>query len=338
MVAGSQDQGSTLPPVARALAASWANSTLRNYNRGIATFARWCDDKGIPEACRLPACEDLLCEFAADSGGVRSGSSARNLLAGVRALHLYLGLPYAGGIRLLQVLRGVENLRPAESRRAARAPVTVELLCALARSLSPGSGFDAACFAAATAAFWCQARLGEFLSDSASVHDPAKFPSRCNLGPPATAKGSRSLHLPWTKTTRTAGASIVICRQVGPADPIAAMEYHLALNDMPPYFPLFAYTANGSIIALTKKRFLDRCNSVWGALLSHELSGHCFRIGGTTELLLRGISPHVVKALGRWSSDAFLRYWRSTDALAHLHLEDSSEPSSSSSALPSLAA
>jgi hypothetical protein len=39
---------------------------------------------------------------------------------------------------------------------------------------------------------------------------------------------------------------------------------------------------------------MAHCNSVWGPTIPRELSGHCFRIGGTTELLLRGVAPHDV--------------------------------------------
>jgi hypothetical protein len=322
------------PLLSQVLAASWADSTLKNYNRGIAAFSAWCDTKGVAAHLRLPASEALLCEFAASSAGIHSGSSARNALAGLRALHLLLGVPYQGGTRLAQALKGVENLRPPNSRRPPRPPVTVHLLDILALNLCPTSPLDVACLAVATSAFWSQARLGELLPVSHFVHDPSKLPSRSDLGAPATARGSRSLHLPWSKTTRSAGASIVICRQQGLSDPIAALEAHLALNDPPPHLPLFAFSADGRFAALTKRKFLARCNAAWGPLVAHDLTGHCFRIGGTTELLLRGTPPHVVKALGRWSSDAFLRYWRSTDALAHIHVEDSLAPSSSSAPHP----
>ncbi|KAF9218783.1 hypothetical protein BS17DRAFT_642718, partial [Gyrodon lividus] len=61
---------------------------------------------------------------------------------------------------------------------------------------------------------------------------------------------------------------------------------------------------------LTQKKFLARCNSIWTSKGIPVSAGHSFRIGGTTELLLAGVPPDIVKALGRWSSDAFLCYWR----------------------------
>jgi hypothetical protein len=69
-------------------------------------------------------------------------------------------------------------------------------------------------------------------------------------------------------------------------------------------------------ILLYKKPFLARCNSILAANGLGRITGHCFRIGGTTELLMVGVHPDAVKKLGRWKSDAFLRYWRKDQDLA----------------------
>jgi hypothetical protein len=44
-------------------------------------------------------------------------------------------------------------------------------------------------------------------------------------------------------------------------------------------------------------------------MLAHVL-GHSFCIGGAIELLLTGVPPEVVAAIGGWTSLAFLLYWR----------------------------
>ncbi|KAF8573828.1 hypothetical protein K439DRAFT_1280376, partial [Ramaria rubella] len=41
--------------------------------------------------------------------------------------------------------------------------------------------------------------------------------------------------------------------------------------------------------------------------------------GGMMELLLASVHPDVVKAMGRWSSDSFLVYWRLLGELTPLH-------------------
>jgi hypothetical protein len=97
---------------------------------------------------------------------------------------------------------------------------------------------------------------------------------------------------------------------------------HLSLNKIPPELPLFSFHSPQGIRCLTKRKLLARCNEIWSAAGIPTASGHSFRIGGTTELLLAGVSPSVVQSLGRWSSDAFLRYWRSLELIAPLHIEN----------------
>jgi len=49
---------------------------------------------------------------------------------------------------------------------------------------------------------------------------------------------------------------------------------------------------------------------VWSNASLPPLSGHSFRIGGTTRMLLLGIDPFIIMAQGHWKSTAFLEYWR----------------------------
>ncbi|EJD32358.1 hypothetical protein AURDEDRAFT_42834, partial [Auricularia subglabra TFB-10046 SS5] len=67
---------------------------------------------------------------------------------------------------------------------------------------------------------------------------------------------------------------------------------------------------DGRLIPLTKRAFLSRLNEIWAAAGMQSVSGHCFRIGGTTALLRMGVDTEVVKLGGRWKSDSFLGYWR----------------------------
>jgi hypothetical protein len=85
---------------------------------------------------------------------------------------------------------------------------------------------------------------------------------------------------------------------------------------------LFSYSSVHGPSVLSKQLFLQRCNTIWSALGYPRTTGHCFRIGGTTELLILGTPPDVVKATGRWSSDSFLRYWRSLEEIAPRHIRN----------------
>ena len=60
---------------------------------------------------------------------------------------------------------------------------------------------------------------------------------------------------------------------------------------------------------------LERCNKVWELEALGSRTGHGFRIGGTTHLLLLGINPWVIMVQGQWSSQVFLGYWRQCEEI-----------------------
>ncbi|KAG1892145.1 hypothetical protein F4604DRAFT_1504552, partial [Suillus subluteus] len=69
----------------------------------------------------------------------------------------------------------------------------------------------------------------------------------------------------------------------------------------------FCYDAGRDrLVSLTKHKFLLVCNSVWAVHGLPRILGHCFRISGTTEVLLRNTPPHIVKVMGLWSPDSFV--------------------------------
>ena len=88
--------------------------------------------------------------------------------------------------------------------------------------------------------------------------------------------------------------------------------------------PFFAYkTADGGCARMTRPWFMARCNEIWREAGLPELTGHCFHIGGATELLLRGVPPEVVQKLGGWKSQAFLEYWRNVEDIIPLFISNS---------------
>jgi hypothetical protein len=124
---------------------------------------------------------------------------------------------------------------------------------------------------------------------------------------------SASFRIPWTKTTKEVGASVVLTAQRdSPLCPVAALKNHITVNNsIPGSFALFAYKTNsGEPKNLTKQEFLSFVTNIWSAAKLAHVLGHSFRIGGAVELLLAGVPPEVVAAIGGWTSLAFLLYWR----------------------------
>jgi hypothetical protein len=194
----------------------------------------------------------------------------------------------------------------------------------LDRHLSHTDTLDVCILAATKTALWGQCRLVEVLSPTATkLPPPSKLllTLRSHLKPPCTPSGSRMLHLAQTKKLGRKGEDIILCKQYGGSDPIDALTLHLSINVFGDDLPIFSYLTTSGIRFLTRTRLLERCNSIWTTYGLPLCSGHSFHIGGTMELLISHVLPDIVKMMGRWSSNSFLRYWRSLETLIPLHAE-----------------
>lgn len=118
-------------------------------------------------------------------------------------------------------------------------------------------------------------------------------------------------HLPVTKTAREGEDVAWGPEQELAIDPDTLLAEHFRINDPAQNGPLFAWRHPSGPRALTKSEFM-KCINTAAQLLDppQTLQGHGLRIGATLEYLLRGIPFETVKAIGRWSSDAFVLYLR----------------------------
>lgn len=307
--------------VTQAIHGAWAEPTLKRYTGAVKQFIRFCDAERVPEHLRFPADEFVLCAFAASSLGMHAGSTPRSRLAALKAWHITHNVEWKGSSRLRYVINGVHNFAPNSSKRHPRPPINASMLTQLVHNLDLDSPLDAAVAACAATAFWGQCRLGELLPSSSSAPPPTSLPLRSDLKKSLKNHLSCILHLPRTKTHRH-GQDVVLVDQRRPIDPISLLKNHIRVNNLHRDQPLFSFNSSGNFSILSKSVFLRRCNTIWLTLGYPRTTGHCFRIGGTTELLIAGTPPEIVKATGRWSSESFHRYWRSLDDIAPLHIRN----------------
>jgi hypothetical protein len=304
--------------ITQALENGWAKSTLAGYSQHVTHFLAFCKQEEVPAALQFPADEFVLCAYAASDAGRVSASTIQNRLSGLKAWHNAHGATWNGGLRLQVVINGAKNLAPSSSKKPPRPPITVAMLQRLFDGLDLTKPLDAAVAACALLAFWGQCRLGELLSTSALDLSTTSKPARSHFNHSTRSIGSHTLALPRTKTNRN-GEKVVLVPRSDSLDPISHVRSHLATSTLPSNLPLLAYSTPSGPRMLTKATFLARCNQVWMASGYPRTTGHSFRIGGTTELLTSGVPPDVVKSMGRWSSDSFLRYWRDLETIAPLH-------------------
>jgi hypothetical protein len=117
------------------------------------------------------------------------------------------------------------------------------------------------------------------------------------------------------------GEDIMVCRQHGPSDAISTLLLHLSVNIFNNDLPIFSYHTARSLQFLTWAKFLEHCNQIWSHHGLPSSLGHSFCISRTTEFLMSGVPPDIVKSMGHWSSDSFLHYWRLLEVVIPLHAE-----------------
>ncbi|KAG1838711.1 DNA breaking-rejoining enzyme [Suillus subalutaceus] len=299
--------------------------TRENYGAGLLRFHQFCNSQSIPESCRMPASDNLLALFIASWAGqlqqqrLRIGSLACTC-GTICIVHHGMVMPYYTCPQL-----GVKKLVPESSKCPHRPPVTLEHMHVLYHHLDLSNAFDASIFAVASVAFWSCCRLGELIMSSINSFDPSRHVARsANIThrSPANSISWSAFPIPWSKTPLSTGAKIILSRVDNLTNPMSALNHHISANAIiPPQAPSFAFeTASGGWAPMTRPWFLARCNQVWKGAGLLELTGHCFRIGGAMELLLRGVPPDVVAIQGCWKSRAFLEYWCNIDSILPLFL------------------
>ncbi|EJD33484.1 DNA breaking-rejoining enzyme [Auricularia subglabra TFB-10046 SS5] len=294
--------------------------TLATYSAGLLRFHEYCDEQNVPESDRMPASDFLLSSFVAHYAGKVSRSCVENWTAGLQLWHNLHDAPWHGARALCAVSKAVAKKVPPTSVRPRRPPVTVEHIRCLRRHLDLSNTCDAAVYAAAVFAFRGCCRLGEVVTPLRAPFDPSRQVSRASpvtFGRNPEGVSYTSIRLPWTKTAGVRGAEVVLTSSADDICPVLALRQHFSVNyDVPEDAPLFAWTAEpGSWKPMTRELLLSRCTEIWAANGLDKVQGHSFRIGGATDLLLRGVPPAVVAMQGRWSSRAFLQYWRNVEVI-----------------------
>lgn len=286
-------------------------------------FLLFCEELWISNDSPLLASEDLLAAWASSYVGRSSGETAGARISAIKKEHRRQAIPWSGGEK---IMKGIKEMRPASSFRIRRAPVTIDMLTDLDRGLKRTSGLDNCVRAICLLSFFSQLCSGDLLppSEDLSKFNPRHHATFSDIAESTAESGACCLHLPWSKTEKARGEDVWIPRQEAPLDPIRAIHKHFIKNNLEINHPISAYrNEHGKLVTLTRSKFIQRINHILRATNKgyHRITGHCFRIGGSTFYLASGVPLDVVKKFGRWRSRAFLEYLHYLDYLGALHIE-----------------
>ncbi|KAJ3978560.1 hypothetical protein F5890DRAFT_1560117 [Lentinula detonsa] len=262
----------------------------------------------------MPANKTLIVAFIGFHMGNVSGSCIKSWLSGLSAWHDMAGAPWPSSSRLIHFAQVSAKTAGAVHERARRNPITLAHMLALHVNLKFSLPFHCSIWAVACIAFWGCQHLGELIIPSKQGFDPKCHVSRSTtLKTSYNADNSRkalSFEIPWTKTTKELGATVIATAQhnsLTPFCPFIAIERHMDANmNIPEGYSLLAYLDDqGFPRNMVKSSFLGTCGKIWENANLGNVQGHSFHIGGAVELLLAGVKPEVVAALGGWTSLAF---------------------------------
>jgi hypothetical protein len=259
---------------------------------------------------------NLLSAFLSSCTGAHLGSTIANYAAALRAWHILHGLEW--NIKELEykaILEGANKLAPSSSKRAKRAPFTVDILEKFRHAMDLDNPRDATIFACIAISFYCVARLGEFTVPAIAKFDRTKHISRADVKFTFNHENLPVImfSLPCTKTSPE--GENTHCAPHDPvslSDPKTALDNHFRVNPAQPTDHLFAWKhPTSGLRPLSKKEVVKQIESI---KKTHpeipDLKGHSLRIGGTLHYLLKGVPFDVVKTIGRWSSESFTIYLR----------------------------
>ena len=302
-------------------AAGIAQSTSRVYESAKRRYVSFCSSHQLSQ---LPLNENTLCLFVAQLAV--SGLKAQSIkcyLSGLRHYQISAGLsdPFTAGSfpRLHYIVKGIRREVGSQSKR--RMPITPPILRGLLSVWSRRSPRQDAVmlWAACTLAFFGFFRSGEITVPSDQGFDPTVHLTTRDVQ--VDSRNSPSMlciHLKQSKTDPfRAGAKIWIGKTGDILCPVTAVLSYLAAHP----------GGDGALFVFQNGRPLTRSRLVKElhqglqemGMDPSTYSGHSFRIGAATTAHAAGMEDSTIRMLGRWESDAVMKYIRTPpESLAQL--------------------
>ena len=285
-----------------------APNTARAYKSAQSRYWAFCARFSLPP---LPASEQTLILFVAELAQDLAHSTIRSYLSGVRNLHITNGLPdpLPGSFRLNLVLNGIRRVKAHPPK--VKIPVTPLVLHRLRKVfLSTQADVNKAMmWAACCVGFYGFLRTAEFTVPN------GKFDPSCHLAVKDvaidchTSPSLLQIRIKMSKTDQYKhGTFVYMATTHNELCPVAAVLSYL-VHHPSGEGPLFQFR-DGS--PLTRARFVLEFRKALSSagVQADGYTGHSFRIGAATTAAAKGIPDNMIKALGRWTSEAYQIYIR----------------------------
>ena len=266
-------------------------------------------------------------------GSVASASTVQTYLSmGVRRVHLSMGLPWKPLKErplVAAVLKGTRRALKATTGTAQKLPITVEMLHSFRQHINLGNSEQLCVWTALLVGFYALLRKANLAAPNAGKRPKAAATASCAAGVLVRSDvciredGRWWLVLSDTKTIQLGERTLRLPLPVisgSPLCPTAALRLFMAATAYrPPVSQLFGWTdAAGCWHPLTHSVLVAHIKALVRAvgLDPARYSGHSLRRGGATFAFSRAhLDPLLIKALGDWLSNAFMRYCEAQEGM-----------------------
>ena len=283
-------------------------STLQNYSSSLNSYLAFTRLHHLP----TDPTEDSLSFFVVYMSRHISPKSVSTYLSGI-CQQLEPFFPEVRQIRhsklVRKTLQGCLKMYSLPARR--KEPLAVHHLQSIVSSFESQvpSHDDLLFLSMLITGFSALLRLGELsFPDDTSIRDWRKITRRASVW---MTDDQYQFTLPFHKADRLfTGNEVLVQQTTRLLNPIFHFKRYLASRDrlLPLLSPLWL-RSNGAVP--TRSFFIRRLR----VFLPSSFCGQSIRARGATWLAEQGVSPSLIQAMGRWSSDAFLIYIHKNPAL-----------------------
>ncbi|RLF65967.1 MAG: hypothetical protein DRN30_03015 [Thermoplasmata archaeon] len=288
---------------------AFAAGTAANLETQISGYKRFCEYFHITEA--LPATPQILTAYITFlARSMKSQRSIQNYLSGVKMFHLLKGADHSafGDLSVKLTMRGIGRTLCHTVKQAL--PITPIILVSMLDWLDLDDPLDATYWALFLICFFLFLRKSNIVPTSVRGFDAEKQFIRSDF---QISKGVMLVNGKWSKTNQTgdrSGGLPVVSVTGSPLCPIVAFKRMCRLLPAPKSAPAFGMMKNGRYTVLTYSLFQAKLRVLLSAIGKNPslYSTHSFRRGGASFAFQAGIPIELVKTLGDWRSDAYLRY------------------------------
>ena len=254
----------------------------------------------------MPASELTILRFIGFLNERCEPSTIRTYLSAVRSLHLMHGFsdPLLGFCRISMALKGAKrvNSRPGVSKL----PITPAILVLIQDRLDFANHDDKMFWAACCTALFGFLRSAEFTTSKEDLFK-GKFLALSDIPVDSSQLPQKVfVRLRFSKTDQFGkGYTLILARSHSLICPVDALLSYL-WSRRKKEGPLFV---DNKFSPLTKSKFFNQLKWI---LKESGIEGHytlhSFRVGAASTAAAIGFPDYLIKALGRWTSDAYNLY------------------------------